>query len=159
MGGHVPTDPVTIPDPDGPPGVETDVQSLPTWQLHLWQLSLVGAGGFLGAVLRFLAREFVQRLFPHSAFPYGTLAVNVVGCLLIGLLAGLAETRQALSPELRSFLLIGLLGGFTTYSTFGYEAFEMARGAARLDLLAYVGLHLVAGLGAVWLGHALGSVR
>ena len=94
------------------------------------QILLVGAGGFVGSVLRYGLSGAVHRLLPFAAFPYGTLAVNVVGCLAIGLLAGWSEARQVIGPELRLFLFIGLLGGFTTFSTFGYETFEMARSCA-----------------------------
>ena len=93
------------------------------------QIILVGIGGFIGAVFRFLLSGFVHRLVPLSEFPFGTLAVNVVGCLLIGLLNGLAETRQVIGPELRLFLMIGMLGGFTTFSAFGYETLELIRDA------------------------------
>ena len=70
---------------------------------------------------------FVHRLMPLSEFPFGTFVVNVVGCLCIGVLNGVAETRQIIGPELRLFLMIGLLGGFTTFSTFGYETLALIR--------------------------------
>ena len=121
------------------------------------KLLLVGAGGFLGSISRYALGGWVHRLLPGARFPYGTLAVNAVGCLLIGLLAGLADSRGVLSPEARLFLLIGFLGGFTTFSTFGYETLALARDAETLRALANVALHLGAGLGAVWLGYALGE--
>ncbi len=80
----------------------------------------VGAGGFCGAVLRFTVGGLVHRALPSGAFPYGTLAVNLLGCFAIGLLFGIGEARQLFGPAFRSFVLIGLLGGFTTFSTFGY---------------------------------------
>ena len=77
----------------------------------------VGSGGFLGALARYGLSGLVQRQLPLSTFPYGTLSVNLLGCFAIGILAGLAESRQLLGPELRTFALIGILGGFTTFST------------------------------------------
>ena len=122
------------------------------------KILLVGAGGFLGSVFRYLLGGLVHRLFPDALFPYGTLAVNISGCLLIGLLAGLTETRQLLTPELRLFVLVGLLGGFTTFSTFGYETFSFARDGQSLSALANVGLQLFFGIGAVWAGSLLSKL-
>jgi len=120
---------------------------------------LVGFGGFVGSILRFAVSGVAQRLDPSGSFPYGTLAVNALGCLGIGLFAGLAETRQVFGPELRLFLFLGLLGGFTTFSTFGYETHALLRDGdglkAGANVLGSVGLCLVL----VWLGHALGRIR
>jgi CrcB protein len=82
---------------------------------------LVGAGGFLGSVARYLLGGWVQRLAQDSWFPYGTMAVNLLGCLIIGVLAGLAESRGMLTPNSRAFLLLGVLGGFTTFSSLSYD--------------------------------------
>jgi CrcB protein len=125
----------------------------------LQQALLVGSGGFIGSVLRFAVSGLVQRIFPFSGFPYGTLVVNITGCLGIGLLSGLAESRQIITPETRLFLLIGLLGGFTTFSTFAYEGVEMLRDGELPKMIANVTAHVVAGCCAVWIGHALTSVR
>ena len=122
------------------------------------QIILVGIGGFIGSVFRFLLSGFVHRLVPLSEFPFGTFAVNVVGCLLIGLLNGLAETRQVISPELRLFLMIGILGGFTTFSAFGYETLSLIRGAEVFRAMGNVFLHVLFGLVAVWLGDMLGRI-
>ena len=116
---------------------------------------LVGAGGFVGTLLRYGVGGVVQRQLPLATFPYGTLVVNLLGCLVIGGLAGLIDTRQVFSPEARVFALIGLLGGFTTYSTFGYETFAMLRDAEHLRAGANVALHVILGIGCVWLGYAL----
>ena len=117
--------------------------------------ALVGSGGFIGAVLRYGLSGFVQRRMPLSTFPYGTLVVNMLGCLVIGVLAGLVESRQLFHPEFRRFVLIGLLGAFTTYSTFGYETFEMIRDAEPLRAAASVSVHVVLGLALVWAGYGL----
>ncbi len=113
---------------------------------------LVGVGGLVGAVMRHLVGGWAHELSGNSLFPYGTLAVNVLGCFLIGLLAGFAETRHTLSAETRALLIIGLLGGFTTFSAFGYETITLARDGALFQAAANVGLNVALGLGAVLLG-------
>jgi CrcB protein len=120
---------------------------------------LVGSGGFVGAILRYGMSGLVQSGAPLSTFPWGTLAVNLLGCLLIGLIAGLVDSRQLLTPEVRIFVLIGVLGGFTTYSTFAYEAFALLRDSEYFRAFAYVGIHVFAGLGLVWMGYALTGSR
>ncbi len=115
----------------------------------------VGAGGFLGAVARYIVGGWVQDLLQKPSFPYGTLTVNVVGCLLIGALMGLVESRQLFGPEIRAFLLIGLLGGFTTFSTFGYETMALIRGGETVAAVANVSLQVGLGLAAVWSGYSL----
>ncbi len=117
--------------------------------------AVVGSGGFLGALARFGLSGLVHRQLPLATFPYGTLVVNLLGCLAIGVITGLAESRQLFGPEVRTFALIGLLGGFTTFSSFGYETFAMIRDDEYLRAAANVGLHVVPGLVLVWLGHAV----
>jgi CrcB protein len=119
------------------------------------QILLIGCGGFLGSISRYLLSGWVQRLAPGSAFPWGTLGVNVLGCLLIGLAGALAEQRGMLTPNQRALLLIGFLGGFTTFSTFGWETIALARGATLARAIANCGLQLGLGLAAVWVGIAL----
>lgn len=119
----------------------------------------VGSGGFLGALARYGMSGWVQRLSPMSTFPYGTLAVNLAGCFAIGVLAGLAESRQLFGPEARAFALIGLLGGFTTFSTFGYETWVMLREADYLRATANVGVHVLLGVLLVAMGYVLTSSR
>ncbi len=116
---------------------------------------LVGAGGMIGAVSRYLVGGWVHDLLGDPSFPYGTLTVNVLGCLLIGLLVGLAETRQLLGAETRAFLLIGLLGGFTTFSAFGLETVNLVRDGELIGAFSNVGLQVVVGLAAVWVGLGL----
>lgn len=115
---------------------------------------LVGCGGFLGSIARYLAGGAVHRLAEGSVLPYGTLFVNVTGCLAIGFLSALSEARGVLTPEARIFLLIGVLGGYTTFSSFGYETFQLLRGGEMLAATANVLIQVVAGLGAVWAGSA-----
>ena len=112
----------------------------------------VGLGGFCGCVARHLTTVPFARLFEPSALPYATLAVNVAGCLLIGLLGGAAENARLISTEMGLFLVVGLLGGFTTYSTFAYQTVALARDGHIASAVLNVSAHLVAGLGAVTLG-------
>lgn len=112
----------------------------------------IGVGGFLGSILRYLFSGVVQGALRSTDFPYGTLAVNLTGCLLIGLLSQLAESQGAFTVETRAFLFIGLLGGFTTFSTFGNETMNLFRTSESLLAVLNLALHIVLGLGAVWLG-------
>ena len=122
------------------------------------KLLWVGAGGFIGAVSRYVVSGMFYKLFGKTWFPYGTLAVNVIGCLLIGFLSGLAENRQLLNPEMRLLVFIGILGGFTTFSTFGYEIFTFAREGQILSPLINLMLHIILGLGAVWFGFSISKM-
>ncbi len=118
----------------------------------------MGLGGFLGAILRYLLNGSVQLWTRNSAFPYGTLAVNLLGCLLIGLLSQLGESRNLFSPEIRSFVFVGTLGAFTTFSTFGNETMQLLRNGETALFFVNIGTQLVFGLTAVWLGHSLGQM-
>jgi CrcB protein len=119
---------------------------------------LVGAGGFLGSIARFLVGGWVHRRLPNLAFPAGTLTVNLVGCLMIGLLGGLAESRGVLGARARLFLLLGLLGGFTTFSSFAWETLALARDGELVRLALNVTVSVVGGLAAAWAGLALGRM-
>src|SRR5438128_11576630 len=90
------------------------------------KLLLVGAGGFFGSVARALLSNFVQQT-SDSHFPYGTLTVNVMGCFVIGFFSQLSEVRDILSAETRTFIFVGILGGFTTFSSFGNETINLLR--------------------------------
>ncbi len=120
------------------------------------QVLWVGLGGFAGAVLRWLVGGAIQRA-SGGAFPLGTLVVNVLGCFALGWLCGAGAGRDWLSPQARSFLTVGLLGGFTTFSTFAWETFDpespLGVGGAFLN----VALHLVLGVGAVAAGFWVGA--
>ena len=118
-------------------------------------LLLIGFGGFLGAILRFLLGSTVQSWLNPTQFPYGTLTVNLIGCFLMGFLAYLATTHGLLSQELKHLLLIGFLGSFTTYSTFGNDTLTLFQSNQTLFGFLYLGLHMLLGLGAVWLGQVL----
>ena len=117
---------------------------------------LVGVGSFIGGVLRFGLSTWVHRVLDNPWFPYGTLAVNALGRLSIGFLAGLAEARAAVfTSDVRLFIFVGILGGFTTFSSFALETFSLARDTQTVAALANIGLQLVFGLVAVWVGNVL----
>ena len=119
-------------------------------------LLLVGAGGLVGASMRYILGTWVQSAAGADGFPYGTLAVNAIGCLLIGLIAGFAEARQPLGSEAQAFLIVGLLGGFTTFSAFGIDTIRLLRDGAYLAGSANVLLQVAIGLSAVLAGLRLG---
>jgi CrcB protein len=118
----------------------------------MWNLLLVGVGGGIGAMARYLVGGWVLHQTIQERMPYGTLAVNLIGCLAIGLLAGAAERIEVLSPEARLFLFTGVLGGFTTFSAFGYDTMFLLRRGEALVAAGYVGASVGLGLFAVWLG-------
>ena len=122
-----------------------------TGEVILLRTVLVGAGGFLGASARYVVGGLVYRWLTPQ-FPYATFFINVSGCFGIGLLAVLAEERFGIGPEARLFWMAGVLGGYTTFSTFGYETFTLARdGSYLLAALNVVG-QVLFGLIAVWAG-------
>ena len=121
--------------------------------------AVVGSGGFVGALARYGLSGLVHRQLPLTTFPYGTLVVNLLGCLVIGVLTGLAESRQLFGPEIRMFALVGVLGGFTTFSTFAYETFAMFRDDEYVRGCANVGVQVILGLALVWVGYALTTSR
>lgn len=124
------------------------------------KLVLIGAGGALGSVARYLLDSWVQRLAP-SGFPVGVLAVNVLGSFAIGFVMTLFEARGTLDSTLRLTLVTGVLGGFTTYSSFNYQTLELLRSrawmAGGLNLLSTVVLCLGAGLLGLAAGRSLST--
>ncbi len=119
------------------------------------KLFLAGIGGFIGSVLRYSVSGFVQDLSRSINFPFGTLAVNLIGCFAIGLLSQLAETRGVFTAETRTLVFIGVLGGFTTFSAFGNETINLWRDGESGLALMNIAAHLVLCLGAVWLSRAV----
>lgn len=112
----------------------------------------VGIGGFAGSVARYLLGGWLLHHTAQARFPWSTFAVNVAGCLVIGVLAGLAERHSMFGPNLRLFLFTGLLGGFTTFSAFGLETLFLLRRGETGVAAAYVAGSVLLGLAAVWMG-------
>ena len=117
------------------------------------KLLLVGAGSFLGGIARWTLSGLVHR-WAGAGFPWGTLAVNVAGCFAIGAVLHLVEDRSLLGPDARLFLVVGILGGFTTFSAFGWETFELLRSGQLGLAMLNAGGSVAGGLAAVWLGRA-----
>lgn len=120
--------------------------------MNLNAFLFVGIGGFAGAVARYALGGWLLHHTAQQRFPWSTFAVNVVGCLAIGVLAGLAERHSMFGPGMRLFLFTGLLGGFTTFSAFGLEALFLLRRGEPWVAAAYVAGSVLLGLAAVWIG-------
>jgi len=118
----------------------------------LKQLLLIGTGGFIGSVARFLVSRLNTRI-DWLSIPIGTLTVNVLGSLLIGFLIGISERSPILTVEWRMFLMVGLCGGFTTFSSFTGENLVLMKNGQILPLLLYTGLSIFLGFVAVYLGY------
>ncbi|MFQ5415567.1 MAG: fluoride efflux transporter CrcB [Myxococcota bacterium] len=114
-----------------------------------WLLLFLGGG--IGASLRFALATFVDERAPET-FPWGTFAVNAAGCFAIGLLATFSDEHHWLSPGARLFLVAGLLGGFTTFSTYGFETWQLIEDGAAAGALAYAVGSVAVGLVAVVFG-------
>lgn len=115
---------------------------------------LIGVGGAAGSMLRYAVQGWVQRL-ANGSFPAGTLAVNVIGCLVIGFLAAALTGPILIREEYRIGLTVGVLGGFTTFSAFGLETFHLANDGQFRLALANVALSVVLGCIAVWIGYRI----
>ena len=113
-------------------------------------LLIIGFGGAIGSMLRFLTTVLVQKWWPGQ-FPLATFIANVVGCFLIGLFIGLLEKHQLGSPEWKWFLITGFCGGYTTFSAFGYENFSLLQNNS-LMAFGSIALSVVIGIMAVWFG-------
>lgn len=116
-------------------------------------LLLVGAGSFIGGIIRFLLSEWIQTK-SLSSFPYGTLSVNLIGCFAIGVVYAFFE-KELMSMEWRLFLATGVLGGFTTFSAFSMETFSLIRNGSVLHALIYVGVSIIIGILATVIGFSI----
>ncbi|MEO6836765.1 MAG: fluoride efflux transporter CrcB [Ginsengibacter sp.] len=116
-------------------------------------LLAVGLGSFIGGVARYLITLLIQNKFT-STFPYGTLGVNIIGCFLIGIIYGLSE-RGNVGAEWRIFLATGIMGGFTTFSSFSNDTVSMLRDAQYWQALSYIGTSVLVGIAATFVGISL----
>ena len=119
------------------------------------RLVLLALAGAAGALARYWMGGLVQRLC-GSSFPWGTLTINVVGCLLFGFFWSLADERMLISPQTRIVILTGFMGAFTTFSTFAFETAQMLSEAEWLRAIGNVALENVIGIAALFLGFAIG---
>ena len=120
--------------------------------MKLFPIIAIGLGGFIGSVLRYLMAVFFSKQYPGSFMPYGTFAVNFLGCLLIGIIYGLSERFEFLSPNWRLFLATGICGGFTTFSTFAYENISLLQQTNYAGFAFYSIITFAICLGAVFAG-------
>ena len=121
------------------------------------QLLIVGLGGAIGSIARFL----VSKLNLHWHFwsiPMGTLTVNVLGSLLIGFIAGVSARTEVISPSMRLFLMVGICGGFTTFSSFTNENLTLMQNGQFLSVLLYTGFSIFFGFLAVYLGYVASNL-
>jgi len=116
------------------------------------KLLLIFLGSGVGGVLRYTLAGWAQRL-GNGSFPLGTLLVNLAGCMLIGFLTAALSGRVLIREEYRIALLVGLLGGFTTFSTFGLETFALLNDGQYGRAALNVAISVAAGVSAVWIGY------
>ena len=117
-------------------------------------LGIIGVGGFIGSICRYLLSGAIQsKLFNtiDSGFPFGTLGVNILGCFIIGILYGYT-LKNSMTFEWRVFLFTGICGGFTTFSAFSIEMIRMMRDGNMLNAFSYISSSIILGLGATWSG-------
>jgi fluoride exporter len=117
-------------------------------------LLVIAIGGAIGSAARYLLSSLVLRV-AGTLFPLGTFVVNVVGCLVFGAIAGVTTQRVQIAPALRLFLLTGVLGGFTTFSSYAFESVVLARDGQMLWAGINVAGQLVAGLAGLWVGYVV----
>jgi CrcB protein len=117
----------------------------------------IAIGGAIGSIARHAVNHLVHTRWLLTRFPVGTVVVNLTGCFIVGLLAGLLASRRiALRLWWREFVFVGLLGGFTTFSTFGLDTFLLSRTHSTGSAVLNVASQVIGGLLALWLGYRLG---
>lgn len=120
----------------------------------LRNILFVAAGGAAGSVLRYLVSMSLHKQYPNF-WPYGTFTVNVLGCLLIGLLMGWVDGQKLINPQLQLLLIAGFCGSFTTFSTFAYESNVLLLQQKPVQSLTYIALSVIVGMSLAYLGYKL----
>ncbi len=120
----------------------------------MYKTIMIGLAGLIGTLLRYWLSGFVARHYGET-FPWGTLIVNVIGCLVTGAIFNLTEERFLVDPTVRTVILIGLLGGFTTFSSYGLQTFTLLRDGEFALATFNVAVSNVLGLLMVWVGYGL----
>lgn len=115
---------------------------------------LVGIGGAVGSILRYVNSLLVAKYF-QTQFPLATFMVNILGCLIIGILMGVLDKQNVASPELRLLFITGFCGGFTTFSTFSSENISLLQSGQTLTAILYITASVILGLLAVWAGMSI----
>ncbi|MBN2045241.1 MAG: fluoride efflux transporter CrcB [Anaerolineales bacterium] len=123
----------------------------------MYNILILGLGGFLGAVSRYLVSTYVQDLFKAANFPYGTLFVNILGCFVLGLLTHIAGARDLIDAQARLFLMVGFVGAFTTFSTFSLESASLFQNGQNFTAFLYLIGSNILGLAFVFVGQAAAS--
>ena len=118
------------------------------------EVLIVGLGGFLGAISRYLLQNAIVNRF-ITIFPLGTFSINLIGSLIIGLIFGLSERYQWMTQEWRLFLAIGFCGSFTTFSTFAFDNLQLLKEGNYSQLIWYTTLSFIFGVGLAWLGYSI----
>jgi CrcB protein len=121
------------------------------------KILVVGMGGFIGSILRYLTNLGVAHFVKQPWFPWGTLVVNILGCLGIGIISALFTSRNLVNSEWWLFWVVGILGGFTTFSAFGYETHSLLQQHQPFLAIINVTAQVFFGLAAVWFGYNLVS--
>ncbi|MBO3700715.1 fluoride efflux transporter CrcB [Roseivirga sp. E12] len=120
----------------------------------LKNLIIVGVGGGVGSALRYLLQETLHKQIENFE-PYGTFVVNIIGCLLLGLLAGYAEQERLINTSMNLLLISGFCGGFTTFSTFAHQGNALFISSKPIQAILYIGLSVIIGLLAAYFGYRL----
>ncbi len=115
---------------------------------------IAGLGGFLGTCGRYLVGKLAHHVFT-SPFPYGTFAVNIIGCFIIGIFFGLAEKTHVISANMNVFLITGFCGGFTTFSSFSDDMYLLMQNKQYGYFATYLALSIILGIILVWIGRSL----
>lgn len=123
----------------------------------LTAIALVGLGGAIGSILRYLSTIIVNKYY-NNAFPLATFLINMLGCFLIGMFMAFIEKQPGVNDSFRLLFVTGFCGGFTTYSAFAYENTSLIGSGQTLIAFAYIAASVLAGLLCVWVGIYLGKL-